>query len=167
MWIANSAGPHHRDYARLLRLAEALGLSADWHRANTGTVYVSVWRDDAERVYRFASHPECYDSHDFSVMSPFVSDELPPGYDGSPSDAIRDLVAWAQAQDHPAARRALAAVRAAETRAERRRAEIERRRAEQERAWLEYLRQEEQAAAERRREKRRRRRAYLLARRTR
>jgi len=97
------------------KTAEAAGAEAccDYTRASTGTVYLTVeltwWLnegDEAEeircetRIYRFAAHGECYDSHDYSVWSgggASAKATLPPGYDGVAADAVRDVKRWIQA----------------------------------------------------------------------
>lgn len=144
----NRAGPHKRDIQRLLRAAESLGLRADAHTAQTGTVYVEVTDSregrEGERVYRFASHAACYDSHDYSVCSgstqPSPHTSLPPGYDGWTDCAVIDLATWADQPDAPCARRACA-------QRDRRIAAIE-----QERQWRERRDREAREQGERDRE---------------
>lgn len=122
-FIATQQGPHRRDWQRFIRAANALGRETDYGIATTGTVYVRVANRDADgdpdwddaRTYRFASHAECYDSHDYSVVSgsaaPRPRTSLPPGYDGWINDAILDLAKWCGFPDHAVARRARAANR--------------------------------------------------------
>jgi len=106
----NRPGPLQRDIARFIRAAERMGLPTDGHTANTGTVYITIHAHNGQRIYRFASHSECYTTHDYSICSgstqpsPYTS--LPLGYDGWTSCAIIDLATWAEQPHHPAARQA-------------------------------------------------------------
>lgn len=104
-FVANKPGPLQRDIDRFCRLAEKLGCDTDTDRASTGSVYVSVETDEDFpdcRIYRFAGHAECYDSHDYSVLSGGAGlvdkakreGVLPPGFDGLTADAIEDLKNW-------------------------------------------------------------------------
>jgi hypothetical protein len=128
----NSAGPHQRDIDRLEKAFEKavakLGNHFDGdfyaHTAQTGTVYVTITvtaydgdctvgdsrgimiadeTGEFVRKYRFAAHPECYDSHDYSVHSGGTAARnraagtLEPGYDGYATQAISDMRQWVSA----------------------------------------------------------------------
>ena len=105
----NQSGPHRRDWQRLEKSVSELNrfsgedieVTAHAHVAQTLTVYVtvSIATNDAvtERKYRYADHPECYASHDFSVWSGGGASRrqpLPPGFDGLATDAIADMRRW-------------------------------------------------------------------------
>jgi len=118
--MMNRPKPHQRDMDRFERNIERFAAKVDatlgddlecegfveWQRASTGTCYGNVTfgivGDDVDNyktvTYRFASHPECYTSHDYSVWSGGGCRNdvlLPPGYDGRTSDAIEHFKRWA------------------------------------------------------------------------
>lgn len=122
--MMNRPGPHQRDLDRFTRSVEKFAAQVDaviggeiecdgfveWNRASTGTCYCTVTfgivgEVDGKEVdnyrtviYRFASHPECYSTHDFSVWSGGGCRNdvlLPPGYDGRTADAIAHFKRWA------------------------------------------------------------------------
>ena len=100
-FMLNQPGPHRRDIKRLCAEADRLGLDCHKNYTSTGTVYVLVYSAMDERVYRFGSHAECYNLHDYSILSgggTRSSAPLPPGFDGYTRQAVQDLRAWAGAR---------------------------------------------------------------------